>query len=114
MHYRSTSEIKNRQAGTVSRETVEYVRLQLDKQRNFDCKVEEEAKYRRKTPERRNEHLMTGTLTYAFADFPASKVTPKITSTVVNDSYSRSLSHRRGQSYHGKQYTDITRTKILW
>jgi hypothetical protein len=98
----------------VPRETIEYNRLQLDKQKIFEKEVEREAGYRRKTPERRNEHLMNQIISYGFADFPSQNLTEKVNRTSFKERRHDSFSHRRCKSYYGKKFTDVTRQNIIW
>ena len=98
------SSAKNRsESKSVPRETMEYMRLQLEKQRTFEQELDRETAYRRKTPERRNVEVMDSIMAYKYVKFPDDKLTDKINRIKVPDASERSLSARRSSSYYGKR-----------
>lgn len=100
---RPASARRHNEGVSVPRETIEYMRLQIEKQNNFEKEIDRETAYRRKTPERKNAELMDSIMAYKFVKFPADKLTDKINRVEVADAAERSLSTRRSASYYGKR-----------
>lgn len=108
---RPASARRHNEGVSVPRETIEYMRLQIEKQSNFEKEIDRETAYRRKTPERKNAELMGSIMAYKFVKFPADKLTDKINRVEVTDAAERSLSTRRSSSYYGKRCRQITLTQ---